>query len=1401
MNKKNLYNLTNPQMSIWTTEQYYQGTSLNNISGIIYIEENANIENIKKAVNIYIKKNEAVRLRVVLENNIPMQYISKYEEVQIDVLNINKEDAETKSQEFTNKPFELIDSNLFKFKIYQFSNGEVGIYINLHHLIADAWSMSLYIDEVMSIYSKLKNNQEVDEEINSSYTKFIQKEQEYIKTEKYIKDGEFWGDIFKEEPKISHIKNSLPSNLNLSAIRKSYVFSKELYEKMDKYCKNNGSSIYTFLMSIYSIYLSKINNNANVIIGTPILNRTNFEEKKTSGMFISTVPFLANIQEDKNVNNVIKEISNIQRNIFRHQKYPYTSILDILREKYNVNHKLYDVALSYQNARDNKEENSIKYCTKWLFSGNCVNTLDIHFYDMDNNGIINIYYDYQIEKMTNEEIDFIHKRILYIINQVISENDIKVEEISIITEEEKNILSKFNDTNMEYPDNINVHEYIEKIGSQNWDKIAVVDNYKKITYKQLKEKSDIVAKNLLKNGVKSNDCVSILFQEKSVELIISMLGILKAGASFLTIYPKYPEDRINYIFENSKTKLLITEEKYKDKYKVNSILYSNMKEIECENLPVVKNTSNAYVIYTSGSTGKPKGITLSHKNLINFMYAFNQGFDNGIGKDDNVLSVSNVSFDASISEIYIALGWGATLFLYKDLNTSSEDELAKYIYEKEINFAYIPPALLQTLYQSLKEYKKIKFNKLFVGAEAINSNILKEYLTLNENMKIINAYGPSEATVCCTIYKVVKDIESNIVTPIGKPIGNTKIIICDKNKNEVPLGEVGEIYIKGDCVGNGYLNNPELNKDVFDLEEKIYKTGDLAKWLPNGLISFVGRNDNQIKYRGYRIDLGEIEATLEKIREIENSLVVLHKTEETVKLIAFIVTKNKEINDSYVREIIAKKIPHYMIPNSFIVLEKFPITTNGKIDKKLLLENLEKDSVSQYVKPRTESEIILAKAWEKVLKVKNIGIDDNFFEIGGDSLRAIKIATIAYKNNIMLTPQDFYTYPTIRMLSSNIDIEITKEEYKKTIKLNKDSVKRIDGNILLIGATGFLGAHLLEELLNTTDKKIYCIVRKTKEKTSEHRLKNRIEYYFNSKLDKYIGNRIQIIEGDFTTNKLGLKDKEYNELLQNIQTIINTAAVVKHIGEYNYFKKNNIDSVKYLIDICRENKNIRLVHISTLSVAGDPAENQEIFNYTEKDLYINQSIEENVYVKTKFKAEQLLAEAIEEGLNISVFRLGNISWRSNDGKFQINEEDNLFFNILKFFIDIKELPECIKNIKMNISPVDYCAKSIISILNKDDINMYHIYNFNEFTLEQIAIMLNELGHNIKFIDNKEFEQIAEEKVSSNPVYIWVSEFFRLKCNSEKEINIDSKITMKKFENLNLKWPEIDSEYIERKIGG
>ena len=1075
--------LSNSQKSIWLTEQYYQDSNINNICGTAIIKEKVDFVKLQKSIELVCKKNDNFKLKFFIDNGIVKQTLSNQLN-KIDIINVaNKKELEQIREEIVQQKFKVDNSLLYKFYIFKFSNGEGAFTLNIHHLISDAWTLAFICNEIIKTYSQLKKNEEIKEEKNYSYLDYLKTEKEYLKSEKFLKDKEYWLEKYNKIPEVAEILGSSTKKQGLidsSAKRINIKLEKQNIEEIKSYCKTNKISLYNFFMAIYSIYIAEITGLNEFAIGTPILNRTNYKEKNTAGMFINVAPFKINYRENIKFEEYLKEISIDSLNMLKHQKYSYQCLLEELRLREKNIPNLYNILLSYQITNAQMSGEDVKYNTEWTFNGNCAEDIEIQIYDPNDTGSLNVSYDYKISKYTKKDIRDIHKRIINIIKQVIQNNDILIKDIEIITDEEKNKIEEFNKTELEYNKTETVVDMFEKQAKENPNKIAIICNDKKITYEQLNEKANILANKMKKNGIKQDNVIGLM-QHRSIEMIISILAILKCGAAYLPIDPEYPEDRIMYMLQNSESKTVLvdnqTEKLIKEKVttiNVEKVDFSN-KNTNIKKIKIPAN-SVAYMIYTSGSTGKPKGVQVTNQNLSNFVKGVKEKID--FSSDKVMVSVTTICFDIFGLEIWGALTSGITLVLANEEEQNTPALLNKLCVKNNVNIIQTTPSRYSVIFE---EKQNIQFTKkltdILVGGEAISKKLLLE-IQKKTNVKIFNMYGPTETTIWSTIKELTNEKEITV----GKPIANTQCYILNKNGKMLPIGTPGELYIGGDGVSRGYFKREELNKEKFvdskySHNGKIYNTNDLSYYKENGEIVHLGRTDFQIKIRGFRVELGEIENAIENYSGIKQAVVSKRKVNNRDVLIAYYTSE--KIDKNLLKESINKKLPEYMIPQYFIKLDNFPYTLNGKIDRKALPNPEFKENNKKAIKPRNEIDKELIKIIEKMLQISNVGINSTLLELGGDSLTAITLSTkILSKFNVQINIKDLLSNYTIKNMSDYIKQNATNHTLK--IKIEKAPIqenyplssaqKRIYYNVKMIGDNNIVynmpWAMIIDEILN-----------------------------------------------------------------------------------------------------------------------------------------------------------------------------------------------------------------------------------------------------------------------------------------------------------------------------------------------
>lgn len=1397
--EKIFYDLTNPQDSIYMSEAFYGDQHIFIIPAWAMIKkDNINYELLEKAINNLVKRNDVLRTRFLKNGDTMTQYFEDYSPFDVQKIVVN--DIDELEEFIKGITFDIYSSTPVKFLMFENLSGYGGFCCIAHHLISDAWSHSIILEEVLKDYNSMVLNKENSSYRTSSYKDFINSEEEYLKSDKFKKDKEYWEDKFSSSSEILSLKSS--NSFETDSIRKSF----NLPEIISKHCIENKISIFSFFYAIISIYFSRIENTDDIIIGTPYLNRTNFKEKNTLGMFISTLPFKNKIDDNQSIADYIKDIAVQQIGGLRHQKYPFAELQKYYTKKFGRTSNLYDILFSYQNAKADSSNLDFEFESKWIFTNHQVESLVINISDIDGTNAPIMDYDFLTSVFNEDDISTLHSRLIYMAEQMITTPNILVKDLEIVTPDERDILiNKFNDTSVAYDRNNTIATLFSSIAKSQPNDIALVFEDKELTYKELDEKSNYLADILIKAGAKRNTFIGVLFN-RSLEMIISILAVLKSGAAYMPINPDYPDERIGYMIDDSKCKLLLRSEDMT--YHNSSLTDIIVKYDELSSKDNWDNISKAddlaYVIYTSGSTGKPKGVMIRHYSIINTLLWRKSAYN--FDKNISVLQIPSFAFDSSVEDIFTPLISGAKLVLINQSNSNFDISLIRQLIIKHnINHMLVVPSFYNVLLNEISDVMT-NFKSVTVAGEGFAIELVKKHFEILSNVEIFNEYGPTENSVCTTFHKFDKN-DSTVF--IGKPINNCSCYILNNNLKVQPFNVKGELYVSGPGLAKGYIGRQDLTDtrfipSPFKENTLMYKTGDVVSINEEGLMTFHERVDYQVKYNGFRINLGEIESAISKYTKNPNVVALLKHTENTASLAAYIETKNN-IDIKELKQDLKKFLPYYMIPQEIDIVKKFPLTPNGKIDRKALEKLYIKPKDNIVVAPRNELDEKILQAWKKVLKQENIGIDDNIFELGGDSLSIISIQSVLFKNDINVKSQVLFENPTIRAISdyisnsSNTDFKNDMEIFSHKPVLLDDINKKSNEptNILLTGATGFLGSHILAEIINTyPNVTLYCVIRNKPNKNYKDRLKEILHFYFGEKYDLLIGDKIIPIDGDLVRDNLGIDVTLYKTLIGKIDYVINGASLVKHFGDYNLFYNSNVVTVKNLIKFAKE-ANATLNHISTTSVSGNYLVQNDIeYDFTENDFYIGQNYKDNVYVRTKFEAENEIFKAQNEGLKVNIFRIGNLMQRVSDGKFQINKFDNAYFKRIYGFIKLGKLPSNLSNQELEFTPVDSCARAIVKLMTYEN-KVFHLLNNNLISITNLIHVLHHYNVNIEFISPEDFLEFIHNEKNHNYLENFITDL-----NNSKNLNYDTKITINDnltreyLKHNSFTWPNITNEYLD-----
>ncbi|WP_066507710.1 non-ribosomal peptide synthetase [Abyssisolibacter fermentans] len=1042
--EKEYYPVSSTQKRIFILEQY-EGVGVSyNIPNILEIEGEFNKDKFENIIKKLVKRHEAFRTSFEIIEGEIVQRVHKNIEFNVDYYEADEKRIDKIIKDYI-RPFNLSYAPLIRVGLIEISDSKTILIIDIHHIVSDGVSVSKFVSELIDLYEGRELTP-----LNIQYKDYAVWEKEHLQSKAVQNMKEYWLDEFKGEIPVLNMPTDYnrPNKQSYEGTVYEYVLNKELSKRIEQFAYENKTTLFTVLLAIYSITLSKYSGQNDLVIGTVTAGRTSEDLQNIMGAFIKNIAYRCNLQKEMTFKDYLKGMNTKVVKGFENQDYPIEELIDNLNiKKEESRNVLFDVMLILQNF-----EHEVVQLSDFRFEqyniGKTTSKYDItlYVYEDRKNNQLKLHFEYSTRLYKEETIKRISKHLINIINDILKNPQKKISQIDMITQEEKKeILLDFNNTKQEYPHDMTFHELFEKQVKETPNSIAVVYKDEKLTYKELNERANQLARMLRNKGVKQEVVVGIMV-ERSIEMIIGILGIMKAGGVYLPIDPEYPQDRKKYILDDSDVNILLTEKELVVSGEIIDIKDKKILQEDNSNLLNINNSKDLiYVIYTSGSTGKPKGVMVEHKNVVNISYGWKKDYELDKHKV-NLLQMASFSFDVFAGDLARTLLNGGKMVVTSKYERINPIDIYKLIKKYEINIFEATPALIIPLmdfvYENGLDISELKL--LIFGSDVCSvEEFRKISVRFGQDMKIINSYGVTEATIDSSFYEV-KTEEINKITrvPIGKPLQNISFYVLDEDKNIQPIGVLGELYISGAGVARGYINRKELTEqkfidNPFKLGEKMYKTGDLARWLEDGNIEFYGRIDNQVKINGYRIELGEIENELLKHESIKEAVAVAREEVGEKSLCAYIVG-DKDINSTQIREYLLKELPEYMVPPYILNMESLPLTPNGKIDRHSLPKpQANKVIRTEYVKPSNETEEKLVEIYKEVLGLETVGIKDNFFELGGQSLKAIKlIAKIHKEFNVNFPLGELFKAPIVQQTAKNIQ-KLEKSVFNRIEKAKK----------------------------------------------------------------------------------------------------------------------------------------------------------------------------------------------------------------------------------------------------------------------------------------------------------------------------------------------------------------------------
>ena len=1043
-----LTEISDIQKQFWISYKLFPKNTAYNIPSVLKIEGEINILALESAVNYLIKRHEILRASFFEEQNKIYQKVTDETDLtcKIEFKKFQKPFDDTASRELilseVHKTFDLSSWPLFRIKLFFFDNNISLLTCVFHHIIIDLQSLQIFEKELTELYNLYSSGETVPElQPAPKYSDYSLWLNNWLSTDKANEKKEEWKQEISETKEILEIAPDFPRPKvnNLEGKSKYFQMDTNTSRKIKTLAREHSVNDFAVLLTTYAIFLNRLSNKAKIIIGVPLTNRRRLEFTETFGCFVNIVPVMVDFTGNLTGNEILMQVRQSLLRVHGKQELPFLVINDLLRD--DSRNSVFQAGFTFQPPMRLAFKNLDIQPVIIEKDGS---QLDLFLTLWEAEEKFNAYLEYSTLLYRENTIERFISIFNRLIDSFLQAPHIPVSELDIVPEEDTRFINEWNETEHVYEKDLCIHQKFEQQVKKTPESIALLTDCHSITYSRLNKEANRLAHHLIQSGVKIEDKVAICL-DRSVEMMISIYAVLKAGATYLPLNPGDPPERLSQIIHDADPILIITSS-------VSFLQLSEIKTcIEIDSIlkkPISENTSNpdvkmssgnlAYIIYTSGSTGIPKGVMIEHRSVLNRLGWMQNAYP--INGDDTLLQKTPITFDVSVWELFWWSFNGARLALLPAGGEKDPITITEYINNFNVSVVHFVPSMFSAFLGALKIRKMIHELKclryLFLSGESLTTKLVRDFNTLRTQCslpKMINLYGPTEATVDVSFYNCPESDVENVY--IGRPIDNTKLFVLNKDNKIQPLGIPGELIITGVNLARGYLNIPELTEEKFDMFQitpgkavRGYRSGDIVRLTDSGELEYLGRKDNQIKIRGYRIEPGEIESIIMDHPLVENCAVVVFEKEDEKSLVAYVCINQKNSLDKDVLQTFLKfRLPDYMIPSYFIFLNSFPLTSSGKLDRKNLPEVADISYKRNTVHPSTQIEDKLLLIWRDILKIENISIHDNFFDIGGNSLSVISLTNLLMTEfNLDLDVTSVFEFPTIQCLSRLISTKIGK---------------------------------------------------------------------------------------------------------------------------------------------------------------------------------------------------------------------------------------------------------------------------------------------------------------------------------------------------------------------------------------
>ena len=1036
--------LSYAQQRLWFLDQLMPGSNAYNVPAEMYLKADTTVSALEQALSEVVRRHEALRTTFYVSGGQPLQRINPPRTLGlpvVDLRSLNQAEREAEvdrlRQEDALRPFDLANGPLLRATLIRISAEHSLLLTNMHHIVSDAWSMGVMLHEMQTLYEAFSQGLPSPlPELEIQYSDYARWQREWLQGEVLQREVSYWKQQLEGAPTLLELDTSQPRQVmrTLRSDRCSISFSEELSRSLREFSRQEGATLFMTLMAGFHALLRRYTGQSDILVGTPIAGRGHVELEPLIGFLVNMIPIRTSFRDSLTFRDLVKQVRESSFAAYTHQDLPFDKLVEDLQPKRAPGRNpIFQAILAFENAPPEMEMATVNLPVGVPVNADVKFDLEVHLTDTPD-GVKGAFV-YSPELLEPALIARMVDHFERLFEKAMSNPDKELRSLPLLEEAEyRQVVEEWNQTAVPFPDTSCIHEMFEHEAEQRPNAIAVEFDQENVTYRELNRRANALAHKLRQEGVGPEVFVGVML-ERSVELIVSLLAVAKAGGVYVPLNLAEPSPRVRFILKDAGISILVTSKQIADSMpdttKLNVVCVDTDEfrnpEIEFGYNPVnaVGPENLAYLMYTSGSTGTPKGVCISHRNVLGLVKSANYA---DLNSEEIFLQFAPVSFDASTFEIWACLLNGARLMVYPP-GTPSLSEMGGFISRTQVTTLFLTTGLFhQFMEADVGSIGAVR--QLLTGGDALSSTHLSKALNQIEHCQFVNCYGPTEATVMVCCYRVTPDYSAASV-PIGRPISNARVYITN-GMQPVAVGERGELFVTGAGLGRGYHNRPDLTAEHFLPDPygsgpggRLYRTGDAARYLKNGLIEFLGRVDDQVKISGYRIEPGEIEAALLEHPEVTAALVLAHEDAPGDKrLVAYVVANPQNTPTTEdLRSHLKERLPDYMVPSLFVMLDAMPLTQHGKVDKAALpVPQLSLSRAGrEYVAPKNGLQQQLVEIWEELFKFHPIGVTDNFFELGGHSLQMIMLmARVEERLGKRVTMAELFNDPTIEHLSELI---------------------------------------------------------------------------------------------------------------------------------------------------------------------------------------------------------------------------------------------------------------------------------------------------------------------------------------------------------------------------------------------